>query len=207
MTATPLLVRRCPDCLDSSSHGARELLKAVSMDDDPYFMARLTTKILEDVEVMAMDLKDDYCASIHPWLPIVDPEQICSHVASLPQCGHAESGMPVWALYLVTQRACKAYGHDMRSTLYQTVKQVFILVASEDATLQRIQAGLLITYYACGQRLPRDAHMILAICVAMARLMGINFEQITDTAGLDKQHAICRWAIVILDTCVTEPSI
>ena len=39
--------------------------------------------------------------------------------------------------------------------------------------LELLQASLLITYYACGHGLPREAHATLATCVAIAQLMGL----------------------------------
>ncbi|KAL9087669.1 MAG: hypothetical protein Q9165_006593 [Trypethelium subeluteriae] len=91
--------------------------------------------------------------------------------------------------------------------LYQTVRQMVMLRASDSGTLELLQAGLLVAYYACGHGLPRDAHMTLATCTALARLMGYDFEDMDEPVGLDKQHLICRRAIVLLDRTVALSSV
>ncbi|KAF2232699.1 hypothetical protein EV356DRAFT_504971 [Viridothelium virens] len=199
VTATPLLVRQCPNCPDLSPHGARELLQAGSMDGDPRHMAQLTTDILEALHITPTELLDDYCTSIHPWLPLLELEHFRSRLVSWPQSGVAELATLICALYLVTRQPCPANGRSMRSILYQTVRQMFMLRASGDGTLELLQAGLLIAYYACGHGLPRDAHMTLAICVALGRLLGLDFEGMNEPAELDKQHLVCQWATVLLD--------
>ncbi|KAI9712787.1 MAG: hypothetical protein M1820_001409 [Bogoriella megaspora] len=95
----------------------------------------------------------------------------------------------------------------MRSTLYQTVRQMFMLRTSGSAAVELIQAGLLIAYYACGHGLPRDAHMTLAICVTLARLIGVDFEETGNSTGLDDRRSVCRWVIVLLDRTVAMSSV
>lgn len=113
----------------------------------------------------------------------------------------------VWAVYLATRRPCIADSHSMHNMIYETARQMFMLRASGSATLELLQAGLLITYYACGHGLPRDAHMTLATCLTLARLMGFDFEEMKDRASPDDQHSVCRWAIVLLDRYVLRPLI
>ncbi len=77
-----------------------------------------------------------------------------------------------------------------------------MLQAAGDATLELLQAGLLITYYACGHGLPREAHMTLATCVGIAQLIGLDFEVMKDLSGLDGERSACWLAIVLLDRFV-----
>lgn len=78
-----------------------------------------------------------------------------------------------------------------------------MLQASGDVTLALLQAGLIVTYYACGHGLLRDAHLILATCLAIAQLIGLDFEEMSDPCDLDKERSACRWAIILLDRFVT----
>ncbi|KAF2194385.1 hypothetical protein K469DRAFT_650145 [Zopfia rhizophila CBS 207.26] len=207
VTPTSLLVRRCPDCLDLSTYCARELLQAAGTDLDPCHLARLICEFFDTARITIKDIVDDYCATIHPWLPIIDQEQLRTRLGSWPQSGDAELATLIWALYLVTRRPCVNNGHSMRNLSYQTLGQIFMLRATAGATLELLQAGLLITYYACGHGLPRDAYMTLATCVTIARLMGFDFEDTNDPPGLDSQHSVCRWAIVLLDRTVALSSV
>ena len=196
-------MRRCPSCFDLSPLGARELLQAASIDEGPCYLAQLATEILETAQICATDLADDYCASIHPWLPVIDPEHLRSWLVSWPHSSDAELAPLIWALYLVTRRPCMSNGHSMCSMLYQSIRQMFVLRASIGATLKTLQAGLLITYYACGHGLPRDAHVTLATCVTVARLMGFDFEGSNYPASPNDPNSVCWWAMILLDRYVT----
>lgn len=79
-----------------------------------------------------------------------------------------------------------------------------MLQASGEVTLELLQTGLLITYYACGHGLPREAHLTLATCVAIAQQMGcdFDFEEMSDLSDLHSERSVCRWAIVLLDRFV-----
>ncbi|KAF2865057.1 hypothetical protein BDV95DRAFT_266436 [Massariosphaeria phaeospora] len=203
-----LLVQQCPNCLDLSVHGDRELLQASSTDSDPSQMTRLVAEVFESARLTPTSLASDYTKTIHTRLPIVDPDELISKLGSwpAPQTGDADLAALLWALYLVTRRPCADAAHSTRSVLYRSVRQMFMLRVSGGVTIELLQAGLLITYYACGHGLPQDAHLILATCATMARLMGFDFDAMDSSGALNDQRSACRWAIVLLDRFASQRS-
>ncbi|KAE9375214.1 hypothetical protein N431DRAFT_463313 [Stipitochalara longipes BDJ] len=197
-TTTPsLLHRRC--CLDLSDHGARELLEAVRADNGFFNLAHLINRILEAAKITATSLMDEYFATIHTWLPIIDKDQFRSRLLSWPETGDAALSTLMWSFHLITRRPCADNHHSINNLLYRTTKQIFMLQASGDATLELLQAGLIVTYYACGHGLLQDAHVTLATCLAIAQLIGLDFEGMSDPSELDNERSACWWAIILLD--------
>jgi hypothetical protein len=76
--------------------------------------------------------------------------------------------------------------------------------ATGHVTLELLQAGLIIVYYACGHGLLLDAHVILSTCLAVAQLMGLDFEEISDPSELENELSACKWAIILLDRYTTK---
>lgn len=199
--ATPPLIRReC--CLDLSDHGARALLEA-ARTDDTVNLARLISNILKLAQLTERSLMDEYFSTVHIWLPIVGEERFRRRVNPLPQVDNTSLATLLLSLFLLTRRPCSDDEHPMRNLLYQTTKQLFMIQASGDATLGLLQAGLILTYYACGHGLPREARMILSTCLAIAQLMGMDFENFSGNPDLGNESSSCCWAIVLLDRFVS----
>jgi hypothetical protein len=81
--------------------------------------------------------------------------------------------------------------------LFQTTRQVFMLLATSDPTLDHVHAGLLIAYYACGHGLLRDAHMTLTVCSTIVRMLGFSLKDASREGN--RMDADCLWALVLLD--------
>jgi hypothetical protein len=192
-------VRPCPSCLDLSAYGARELLQASSGDVISSSLARLISEFLEAAGITITSLVDDYFATIHRHLPIVDEDDLRSSLLSWPQCGGVGLATLLWALYHVTRQPCLDSNHSMCSLSYRTNKQAFMLQACGRPTLELLQAGLFITYYECGHSLPQEAHITLATCVTIARLMGLKLEGISNRLNFANGRSACQRAIILLD--------
>lgn len=164
--------------------------------------------ILKAAQIIAESLVDEYFATIHTWLPIINENRFRSRGSSTPENEDAGLAILIWSFFLVTQRPCKDNNHDhsMNNLLYQTTKQIFMLQVSKDGNLELLQAGLIITYYACGHGLLRDAHLILTICLAIAQQIGVDFETMSLSecaCELEDERSACRGAIILLDRSVT----
>src|ERR1700761_7235796 len=81
----PLIVCRCSDCVDLSSQSARELIQTACADYESSNLAGFMNEIFQIVPITITHLLDDYFASIHVWLPIVDEGQLRSRLSSWPQ--------------------------------------------------------------------------------------------------------------------------
>jgi hypothetical protein len=197
------VVRR-PCCFDLSDHGARELLEAARADNDTCHLARTLSNILDSTKITATDLMEEYFATIHPWFPIIDQHRFRSRLRSWSQPGDAALATVVSSIFLVTRRPCIDDDHSTGNLLYQTTKQMFMLRAAGKPTLELLQAGLLVTYYACGHGFPQEAYMILSTCVAIAQLMGLDFDATRKHSELDSECSACQWAIILLDRFVNS---
>lgn len=194
-------VRR-PCCLDLSDHGSRELLETTRADNYTFNLAPMLNILLENAQITLANLMDEYFATIHSWFPIIDEHRFRSRLRSWPQPGDPALATVMWSIFLITRRPCIDNNHSTNTLLYQTTKQMFMLKAAGKPTLELLQAGLLITYYACGHGLPQEAYMILSTCAAIAKMMGLDPEATNKQSGFDSEHAACRWAVVLLDRFV-----
>jgi hypothetical protein len=203
-SATALIVRSCSGCIDLSTSAADALLQACGSDHSSPELVALTSEILQYVHVTPLELLDDYCANIHPGIPLLDSTSLRHRLTSWHHRLEDNLALLVLALLLVTRRPC-IEGHPMNSLLYKTIKNGFLLHSSIYPSLETNQSGLLIAYYACGHALPRDAHMVLATCVTVARLLGMDFGDMVAVSDSHDQMSACKWAMVLLDRFVNLP--
>jgi hypothetical protein len=195
-------VRRCLDCLDLTGYGARELLHTAVETAFPSQFPRLISEIFATAQITITSLMDEYFSTFHQHLPILSEDAFRSRLVSWPQNCSDGLAILIWALYHITRKPCPDNDHSMCSLSYQTNKQIFLLQASKSQTLELLQAGLLITYYECGHGLPREAHMTLATCVTIARLMGLELDETSGRPCVDDESLACQWAIILLDRYV-----
>lgn len=177
----------------------RELLQVVCEGNDGFKLARIVDEILHIAQTTIGSMLGDFLATIHRWLPVVDQEQLLYQLDPWPKANNAHLPLLVLAIFVVTRRPCVEASHSMNSQVYQTVRQLFAIQTSRETSLEMLQAGLLITYYAIGHGMPRDAHITLTTCVAIARLIGVDFDAEVDQPGLGRELSACRWAAVLLD--------
>lgn len=95
----------------------------------------------------------------------------------------------------------------MRSLTYKTIKQSFMLRVSDEAALETLHAGLMISYHECGHGLSVEAHITLMNCIAIARLIGIKFGETIPEEESTPERSACRWAVVLLDRFADSPLI
>ncbi|KUJ21699.1 uncharacterized protein LY89DRAFT_380697 [Mollisia scopiformis] len=206
-TVTPPLLLRRPCCLDLSDHIARDLLEAARADHSSSNLSKLISSVFQSAQVTVESLIDDYFFTIHTWLPIIDEEHFRSRLRFWPQTNDRPLATLVWSLLLVTRWPCVDGKHSMNNSLYQTTRQLFVVQISGAVTLELLQAGLLITYYACGHGLPREAYVTLTTCVTIAQLIGFDFAEMSDNSLDQSEHSTCRWAVVLLDRMIALSSL
>ncbi len=194
-----MVIQYCAGCVDISNHAGTELLQASSSEATSSRLASLTFTVLEEAGTTPRALLEEYSATIHPWLPIIDQDRFRSRLTNWTERREPEVTILIWALYLVAMRPCTTLLHSMQTLVYRTVRQMFTLQASEILVLETLQSGLLIAYYACGHGFSRDAHITLATCVTQARLMGLTLHEIRVGPSADTELSACKWAIVLID--------
>lgn len=200
-TVTPLLVRRSC-CLDLSEYGAQFLIEAARGDHNYTKIGHSVKRIFDAAQITTANLLNEYFATIHPWLPVIDQEDFRSRLLLWPQTGDAAFSTLLLSIFLVTRRPCLNEQHPMNNLIYRTSTQLFMLQAFGAAALELLQAGLVVTYYACGHGIPREAHVTLMTCLAIAQLIGVDFEEMGDLSVPRDERSACRWAMVLLDRFV-----
>jgi hypothetical protein len=152
------------------------------------------------LEISSYDsLFNDYFETIHEWMPIIDRVTLRKSLVLPLLANDNDLALLLFSMYLVTRRPCPEQHHSMRNSTYRAAKQLFMLQVSEYATLELLQAGLLITYYACGHGFPRDAYVLLTNCLSTARQLGITVPPKRNEIPDDSEWFACGWAIVLLD--------
>ena len=115
--------------------------------------------------------------------------------------------MLILAMYTVIRKPCIEQKHLMNTTLFATMRRIFMVRVAESTSLTMLQVGLLLVYYACGHGLSKDAHIILTTCVGLARLLHIDVDSAFIADGTCNQIIACRWALVLLDRHGSQPTL
>lgn len=202
LSKSPSAEPQCPSRLEISVFCARRLIEAFAEDWETASQTRLIEDILETAQTSVASLIRTYQASVHVRFPIIKTGKLC-----FDQHPHALSGTPdtpilILALCLVTRVPCGHEDHSMRDLTYRTFKQCFMLQTANPGSLMSLQAGLLLAYYECGHGLLREAHVTLAACIAIARLLGMRFDGLDEDDEPGSEYCACRWGIVLLDRFV-----
>ena len=176
--------------------GADLFIKAASTDADGQALERLLVDLFEATKVTLVELVQDYLSTIHPWFPILDQPTVDALLRCPMQsdCG-AWTLVPL-SLFLVTKRRCPDREHSMDNLLYRTLRQMFMLRAPMTQTLECLHAGLLLAYYSIGHAFARDAHVVLSMCVTIARMMGHELSLESTYASAPSEGSRCFWSIL-----------
>ncbi|KAF2802049.1 uncharacterized protein BDZ99DRAFT_577032 [Mytilinidion resinicola] len=198
------LIERRGDCCspDLSQIGTKELLLAAcGIDDDGVpSMTGLIYDFLDASRISLLDLADEYFATVHRWLPIINGSSFYRRIHSSRWPNDDQFALLVYSIFLVTRLPCASGRHSMRTQLYRILSRVFVMQASENATLELLQTGLLIAVYSCGHGMAREAFMILSTCAAVVRLL--EAEKSLDNCGnyQDAELEACWGALALLDS-------
>ena len=169
----------------------------------------LAKGVVESWGISLSTLSDNYFATIHQWLPILDKETFCGRIRSRAEPEFDDSfAALVLAVHLLTQLPCKCGQHTTDTLLYRATRRLFMLTYTETEEPQRLdilQAGLLISVYECGHGLAQRAYATLGCCLTLSRMMSLDCESSLDGEQSDT-HPISRacWAIILLDRYVDQ---
>jgi hypothetical protein len=200
--ASSPIIRTCSVCIDLSTSTANALMQACCSDHNGPELAALTFEILQSVHATAIELLDDYCTNIHPYMPLLESNSLRHRLTSWHYRSEDNVALLVLAMILITRPPCTE-GHSMNSLFYNTMKNSFMLSSFNHPSLETCQSGLLIAYYACGHAMPRDAHVVLASCLTVSRLMGIDFGNTVAVPDSQDQTSKFIWATLLLDRSVS----
>lgn len=196
-TAIPSALHPCSICSDISGHAAYELLRPAPAGSRS--RAQLIHEFLLTVGVTTTSLADEYFATVHHGMPIVEESKFRSQMASWPQVRDCHTDTLILAIFLITRIPCSCDDHLVSSNIYWVARQMFLSQASESPTLELLQAGLLISYFSCGHGMLKDANITVSTCVTVGKLMSLDLTDTYDLAGPDRRFSTCRWAIILID--------
>ncbi|KIW04950.1 uncharacterized protein PV09_04115 [Verruconis gallopava] len=169
-------------------------------------LQEVVCSLLQSIGLTQDELCDRYLQTIHEWLPIIDESKVRDFMGSPSNGKIFDSGVLLWSLYLVTRQPCPDHVRSMRDSTYRAARQLFLLQASENASIELLQAGLLIAYYACGHGFPQDAHIVLANCLSIAQFQDIMIPTTRDESIDDVEKYACSWALILLDRTIALSS-
>ena len=180
---------------DLSYRGREELLHAVDewMSGVPGSWNKfleLVHEILDLAEVTIPSMVEEFTLGIQRWMPVVSPEELAPG-AQIPP-------LLLLSIFLVTRKPCGHGEHVKRGVLYETVKQMLVLLQGlEDTYIEFVQAGIILAMYEVGHGNSRRAHLTLGTCISMLNLQGPIMQ--SGSWELDNIPLRIRVAVIILD--------
>ncbi|KAF2265263.1 hypothetical protein CC78DRAFT_567807 [Lojkania enalia] len=145
-------------------------------------LSELACKVLDSAEVTIANLMDDYTASIHPWIPILDqpPEREEKSIAQASRRDQISFPLSILAALLLFS----------------------ILSTASKLHLEYIQIGLLIAVYECGHGLAKQAHLTVSSCAAVMDLIDMETKRQNNRSIVPGEILRHRTSIIILDRMI-----
>jgi hypothetical protein len=127
------------------------------------------------------DIVAKYFSLAYHWFPFLDKDTVYSQAAQFISGGyslggaanHDNSALLLLSMHIFSERPCQYSPHLAQSALYRTARQLFaVLQSSPD--IQLVQCGIILTMYACGHGLGREAYETLTLCIGLIRRLGFS---------------------------------
>ncbi|RDL42470.1 uncharacterized protein BP5553_02449 [Venustampulla echinocandica] len=119
-------------------------------------------------------IAEQYAATVHRWMPILSRKYLLQEPTDVPWDGGSDAALLYLCMKLVASRLPDGV-ESFRAPLYLTAKRfASVLDLNGAASLQRLQANLLIVWYEYGHAIYPAAWMTAGWCVRYGNLLGIN---------------------------------
>jgi hypothetical protein len=142
-------------------------------------LSRLVRDIFDHSGVHITDVVSKYFGLAYYWLPTLDREVIYGETAHFISGGAANQdtfALLLMSMHIFAESPCDHEPQLTQSTLYRTARQLFVILQSspdiQASTL--LQCGIILTTYACGHGLSREAYETLTICIGLIRRLSID---------------------------------
>lgn len=218
-TADMLLPCSNPCRFHLSSLGERNLLWAACSNYSSYIegdssqasLSFLVRDIFGHASIDLTDVVAKYFSLAYYWFPFLDKDTVYSQTAQFISGGFISGGaanrdnfaLLLLSMHIFSESPCQYSPHPAQSALYRTARQLFaVLQSSPD--IQLLQCGIILTMYACGHGLGREAYETLTLCIGLIRRLGFSEYFAADTKDsavkdYRSQHELdLHWSAIIL---------
>lgn len=228
-TAEMLLPCSSPCGFHLSLFGERNLLWAACSNSSSYVegdssqasLSFLVRDIFGHASIDITDVVAKYLSLAYHWFPFLDKDTVYSQAAQFISGGFVSGSatnrdnfaLLLLSMHIFSERLCQYSPNPAQSALYRTARQIFaVLQSSPD--IQLLQCGIILTMYACGHGLGREAYETLTLCIGLIRRLGFSEYYATgsnSSAVKDyrSQHELdLHWsAIILLDRTIVLSTI
>ncbi|KAM0485402.1 hypothetical protein ACHAPX_001388 [Trichoderma viride] len=188
-TADMLMPCSSPCGFHLSPLGERNLLWAACSNYSSYIegdssqasLSFLVRDIFGHACIDVTDIVAKYFSLAYHWFPFLDKDTVYSQAAQFISSGYSlggaanrdNSALLLLSMHIFSERPCQYSPHPAQSALYRTARQLFaVLQSSPD--IQLVQCGIILTMYACGHGLGREAYETLTLCIGLIRRLGFS---------------------------------
>ncbi|KAL7814467.1 hypothetical protein V8C26DRAFT_421411 [Trichoderma gracile] len=207
--------------------GERELLWAACSKNSPHkedvfsqpSLSRLVGGIFNHGGISATDVVTKYFDLAYHWLPTLDRDVTYDKTARFnlgEPVDHDAFALLLLCMHLFAESPCEDHTQPSPSTLYRTSRQLFAILHSSTGTSAPtlLQCGIILTAYACGHGLSREAYEALTMCIGLIRGLSIDGYHMTDIyKSTNTNHSEqleldrCWSGIILLDRTIALSSI
>lgn len=213
-TADMLMPCSDPCWFHLSPLGERNLLWAACSNHGSYIegnssqpsLSHLVRDMFCHASIHITDVVAKYSSLAYHWFPFLDKDTVYDQAAQMISGGAADRdgfALLLLCMHIFSESPCQYSSHPTRSALYRTARQLFaVLQSSPD--IQLLQCGIILTMYACGHGLGREAYETLTICIGLIRRLGFSEYFVADSKSnapkdyRSQQELDLHWSAIIL---------
>lgn len=152
-----------------------------------------------------------YFARIHDWCQIIMKQRFFGMLAMMRIVPNADFSCLVFTMYLTTLMYEESSARiDDIDQIYDTAKRIHaMLLSSGRASIELVQAGLLIAIYEHSQALHDAAYQTIGGCARMGYILGFHETLSTEFRCEDRENSVAEsqrmvwWGIIILERYCT----
>ncbi|KAL7949435.1 hypothetical protein V8C42DRAFT_212200 [Trichoderma barbatum] len=228
-SSTSYLLIPCsrPCSFHLSPHGERDLLWAACSKSGSSIrgnhsqpsLYRVVREIFDHSGISATDVVTKYFGLAYYWLPTLDRQAVYDEATRFNldmAVNHDAFALLLLCMHAFAESPCENQSQPTQSALYRTSRQLLVILQSSSDISARtlLQCGIILTTYACGHGLSRDAYETLTLCIGLIRRLSIDDYAVTepekganhnryDQLELD----LCWSGIILLDRTIALSNI
>ncbi|KAL6905059.1 hypothetical protein GGI43DRAFT_421299 [Trichoderma evansii] len=167
--------------------GERNLIWAACSNHGSYIegdssqppLSQLVRDIFGHASIHVTDVVANYISLAYHWFPFLDKDTIYGQAAQFisgDAANHDDFALLLLSMHVFSEGLCAYSPNPAQSALYRTARQLFAVLQSSPDVQVRVllQCGIILTMYACGHGLGREAYETLTICIGLIRRLSFS---------------------------------
>lgn len=179
-------------------------------------LSRFVRDIFDHSGISLTDVVTKYFGLAYYWLPTLDREAVyveAAHFISDEGVNNDAFALLLLCMHIFAESPCESQFQSTQSTLYRTARQLFVILQSSPSISTRtlLQCGIILTTYACGHGLGKEAYETLTICIGLIRRLSMDGYAATGARHSRGQESydqleldLCWSGIILLDRYATK---